>query len=862
MPWVWTHFVAAVGERYEVIDKAEVLHTLPAMMKSFVAIATLALLTAASRPAAAADDFAASPPPATPNLESRLAKGGTNEVELSRALREAPADRRAGLTFLIENMPDADLQRLSAAFLLDNLNLAYEAWQTAPWHDQISPELFFNDVLPYASLNERREPWRKKLRAECLPMIQGATSPGEAAQMLNRKIFSHFKVSYNTSRHRPDQSPSESIATGRATCTGLSILLVDACRAVGIPARIAGTPMWANMRGNHTWVEIWDGAWHFTGAAEPAAAGLDHAWFEADAARAQRDVPQHAIYATSFRRTGLVFPLVWMPADTSVNAVNVTDRYTKPAAPSPDRVARVAVKVLNAEGKRAEAEITVTDLASSTCVFTNRSRGETADLNDLASFTLTPGANYRVAARAEGQSAEAEITAHESSDQLVTLTLKESPSPAPQPAATPPVGRGGPLVPTNNGRATKPLPVKDAARLKTELDRYFATNAAAQAGWKFPSWAEKLLRRNEPAVRLAAWESYQAAPTHKNLQEDFAAKVVHFGEYTSPYTVKTVGTRPAGGWPLFIALHGGGGAPKALNDSQWKQMQIYYKDHAEAGGYLYLALRAPNDTWNGFYDTYVYPLIDNLILQFRLFGDIDPDKVFILGYSHGGYGAYAIGPKMPDRFAAVHASAAAATDGESVADTLRTTPFTVMVGDRDTMYGRYERNLKFQQQIERLRGQRTDIYPVAVTIVKGNGHTGLPDRDLIKEMYPAVRNPVPREVTWLMTDSVVKDFFWLHVPQPGKQQQILASCEHNRFVITASAGVTNATVLLDSRLVDFDQPVAIELNGATVKQKFTPSLKTLCETLARRGDPAYAFTAEFTVAKDTAGRLALQPAAK
>jgi len=33
--------------------------------------------------------------------------------------------------------------------------------------------------------------------------------------------------------------------------------------------------------------------------------------------------------------------------------------------------------------------------------------------------------------------------------------------------------------------------------------------------------------------------------------------------------------------------------------------------------------------------------------------ETDPNKVFIMGYSHGGYGAYAIGPKMPDRFAAI-----------------------------------------------------------------------------------------------------------------------------------------------------------------------------------------------------------------
>src|SRR5437764_73110 len=83
-------------------------------------------------------------------------------------------------------------------------------------------------------------------------------------------------------------------------------------------------------------------------------------------------------------------------------------------------------------------------------------------------------------------------------------------------------------------------------------------------------------------------------------------KQVGLDKHLSAYTVRAVGTRPTNGWPLFIAMHGGGGAPKELNDSQWEQMKRYYKDHSEEGGYLYLALRAPNDTWNGFYDVYVY----------------------------------------------------------------------------------------------------------------------------------------------------------------------------------------------------------------------------------------------------------------
>src|SRR5581483_5004512 len=132
-----------------------------------------------------------------------------------------------------------------------------------------------------------------------------------------------------TDRKQPHQSPKESMESGKASCTGLSILLCDACRSVSVPARLVGTPMWSNNSGNHTWVEIWDGRWHFTGACEPDPKGLDHGWFEGNAAQAKKDVPEHAIYAVSFRKTTLSFPLVWAPRNKDVSAENVTERYAK-----------------------------------------------------------------------------------------------------------------------------------------------------------------------------------------------------------------------------------------------------------------------------------------------------------------------------------------------------------------------------------------------------------------------------------------------------------------------------------------------------------------------------------------------------
>src|SRR2546430_17325083 len=136
-----------------------------------------------------------------------------------------------------------------------------------------------------------------------MPLNKVCKTPSAPAELLNRAVFPRHKVGYSTARNKPHQSPRESIASGKASCTGLSILLSDACRSVGVPARLVGTPLWANKPGNHTWVEIWDGDWHFTGACEADPKGLDRGWFTGNASQAKKDDPRHAIYAASFKKS-------------------------------------------------------------------------------------------------------------------------------------------------------------------------------------------------------------------------------------------------------------------------------------------------------------------------------------------------------------------------------------------------------------------------------------------------------------------------------------------------------------------------------------------------------------------------------
>ena len=352
----------------------------------FIPLAALAEIPTAPSPRPAAG---------TPQqaVEDALRRAGKNRPELEKALADTPADRRAGMAFLLANMPDADLAALKADFLLENLRLAYDARAQVPWGRDIPDDVFFNNVLPYANVNESRDPWRKELYELSLPIVKACKTPAEAAMKLNATLFEKLKVKYSTERRRADQSPKESIETGKASCTGLSILLSDACRSVCVPTRIVGTPLWANKRGNHTWVEIWDKDWHFTGACEQDPAGLDRGWFVGDASQALKDSPQHAIYAASFKKTDLPFPLVWAPGRKDISAENVTDRYAKAPAKS-DKVT-VSVRVWQAgKATRAVVPVVITDAADAKITFKGESKGETADRNDILTFDLPPGREF------------------------------------------------------------------------------------------------------------------------------------------------------------------------------------------------------------------------------------------------------------------------------------------------------------------------------------------------------------------------------------------------------------------------------------------------------------------------------------
>ena len=118
--------------------------------------------------------------------ENILMEAEANREAIEKALDRVPANQRPGLEFLLTHMPLRDLRSLSADFLLENLSYAYRAWRESPWKKQVSEERFFNDVLPYASINERRDAWRKDFMQRFWPLVKDAESHAEEDQRLRR----------------------------------------------------------------------------------------------------------------------------------------------------------------------------------------------------------------------------------------------------------------------------------------------------------------------------------------------------------------------------------------------------------------------------------------------------------------------------------------------------------------------------------------------------------------------------------------------------------------------------------------------------------------------------------------------------
>lgn len=313
------------------------------------------------------------------------------------------------------------------------------------------------------------------------------------------------------------------------------------------------------------------------------------------------------------------------------------------------------------------------------------------------------------------------------------------------------------------------------------------------------------------AETLAQQTLTAALEAHRPIAEEIwkAKKIVHKGGSEMKFEYKVFGDQPADGRSLYISLHGGGNAPANVNDKQWSnQISLYAPKEG-----VYVAPRAPTNTWMLWHENHIDDLFDELIKTAVVMEGVNPNKVYLLGYSAGGDGVFQLAPRMADRWAA--ASMMAGHPGDAQILNLRNLPFAIFMGGKDAAYNRNGLAAEWRKKLDSLQLDDQQGYAHLVKIYPEDGHwMQRKDTIAIGWMAGYRRRSNPDKVTWLQDDRLHTRFYWLGVPPDSAAtgKKLVASVNKQTITIEHNDYDTFYLYLTDE-LVNLNKPVRVAFQG-------------------------------------------------
>lgn len=377
-------------------------------------------------------------------------------------------------------------------------------------------------------------------------------------------------------------------------------------------------------------------------------------------------------------------------------------------------------------------------------------------------------------------------------------------------------------------------------------------------------------------ARKYIWHEYlNQVKNDKTRIEEVENRSMTFDDATMKYGFFVKGEPDESGYPLFIALHGGGQSDTPdLNDSQWVHMTTYYQNSVEHG--IYVNPRGVRDTWDCHFNPESYPLYDRLIENMIAFYDVDPNRVYLTGFSAGGDGVYAIVSKMPDRFASANMSAGH-PNGLPLWN-LYNMPLQLQVGENDTAYERNTVTAQYGKLLDEYQAELGGGYIHNTYVHQGQGHNFRDnsvenqtvmadsaawldsgdssvtetDTNAIRLIEQYVRNPLPERVVWDLSQRAEKrtgeSFYWLQADSRIMEGKIIVSYdkETNSINVEECSITGEVTFLLNNDMLDLFAPITVNTPAGSNTITVTPDYDLLYETTMERGDCNYQFAAKIT----------------
>ena len=228
------------------------------------------------------------------------------------------------------------------------------------------------------------------------------------------------------------------------------------------------------------------------------------------------------------------------------------------------------------------------------------------------------------------------------------------------------------------------------------------------------------------------------------------------------------------------------------------------------------------------------------------FYDVNPNKIYLMGYSAGGDGVYQLAPRMADRFAA--AAMMAGHPNEASPLGLRNIGFTIHMGEKDSLYNRNKVAIEWGNKLKKLNENDEDGYMNLVKIHQDKGHwMESLDTTAISWASNFIRNPYPKKVVWMQDDVMHNRFYWLKVDKPQINSLIIASI-NKQTVTIEKATVSDITIRLNDEMIDMDKQVIVmyldtEIFNGIVKR----TRETLLKSIEEYGDPKSIYFGEISI---------------
>ena len=315
-----------------------------------------------------------------------------------------------------------------------------------------------------------------------------------------------------------------------------------------------------------------------------------------------------------------------------------------------------------------------------------------------------------------------------------------------------------------------------------------------------------------------------------------SAKKIVLGDKTLKWMEKTFGSAPDGKHSLWITMHGGGQATTEENDRNWKG---YYGRYEFPPGSINVAPRAPADTWDMWHVQEVDDLFDRLIADMVLQRGVDPDRVYLIGYSAGGDGVYQLAPRLADRFAA--AGMCAGHPNHVTPEGLRNLPFFLYMGGEDSAYHRNTVVREFSAKIDVLQAADPAGYcpsPDGLSRLAAQ-HAGPRSRD--DSAHVTAGAPGVAQARGLETNDNATHprFYWLErAPEAVRPNEIYAARVEGQTITLETPGAGSLTLRLSDALLDLDRPVRVMAGGRAIFEgSVSRSFAAVVQSFREREDP-------------------------